>query len=52
MEVIVTPRYVITLQPDLPIPGPNGVSFIRCRPDETDEVIREARATFAARRLP
>jgi GNAT superfamily N-acetyltransferase len=52
MEVIVTPRYLMTLQPNFPIPGPNAVCFIRCRPEETDEVIREARATFAARHLP
>jgi GNAT superfamily N-acetyltransferase len=52
IEVIVTPRYQITLQPDFPIPGPNNVSWIRCRPDEADEVIREARATIAPRRLP
>jgi GNAT superfamily N-acetyltransferase len=52
MEVIVTPRYLMTLQPDFPLPGPNAVCFIRCRPEETDEVIREARATFAARHLP
>ena len=51
-EVIDTPRYVITLQPDFRIPGPNSVSFVRCRPDETDEVIRDARAIFHARRLP
>jgi GNAT superfamily N-acetyltransferase len=52
VEVIVTPRYRITLQPDFPIPGPNSVSWIRCRPDEADEVIREARATIAPRHLP
>jgi len=52
VEVIVTPRYQITLQPDFPIPGPNSVTWIRCRPDETDEVIREARATIAPRHLP
>jgi GNAT superfamily N-acetyltransferase len=52
VEVIVTPRYQVTLQPDFPIPGPNSVSFIRCRPDEADEVIREARATIAPRHLP
>ena len=52
VEVIVTPRYRITLQPDFPIPGPNNVSWIRCRPDEADEVIREARATIAPRHLP
>lgn len=51
-EVIVTRRYLITLQPDFPIPGPNSVSFIRCRHDEADEVIREARATIAPLHLP
>ena len=51
-EVIATPRYVITLQPDFPIPGPNSASFIRCRPDESEEVIHEVRQTFTARRLP
>ena len=39
VEVIVTPRYQITLQPDFPIPGPNSVSWVRCRPDEAGEVI-------------
>ncbi len=52
IEVIVRPRYQIMLQPDFPIPGPNNVSWIRCRPDEVDEVIGEARATFAPRHLP
>jgi ribosomal protein S18 acetylase RimI-like enzyme len=51
-EVIVTPRYLMTLVPDFPIPGPNNVSFIRCRPDETDEVIRDVREVFKSRRLP
>jgi GNAT superfamily N-acetyltransferase len=51
-EVIATPRYQVTLQPDFPIPGPNSVSWIRCRPDEADEVIREARAMIAPRHLP
>lgn len=43
------------LQPDMPIPGPNSILWIRCRTDETDEaeeVIREARAIVAPRRLP
>jgi GNAT superfamily N-acetyltransferase len=52
IEVIVTPRYCASIQPDFPLPGPNSVSWIRCRADETDEVIREARAIFAARHLP
>src|SRR3981081_2015400 len=51
-ERIDTPRYQITLQPDFPIPGPNNVSWIRCLPDEADDVIREARATIAPRHLP
>ena len=52
VEVIVTPRYQITLQPDFPIPGPNSVSWVRCRPDEAGDVIREVRATVAPRHLP
>jgi len=52
VEVIVTSRYEITLQPDFPIAGPNSVSWIRCQADEVDEVIREARATVARRHLP
>ncbi len=52
IEVIVTPRYQITLQPDFPIAGPNNVSWIRCRPREVDEVIREARATISPHHLP
>lgn len=52
VKVIVTPRYQITLVPDFPIPGPNSVAWIRCRPDETDDVIREAQATIAPHRLP
>jgi GNAT superfamily N-acetyltransferase len=50
-EVITTPRYVVTLQPDFPIPGPNSVTYVRCRPGEADEVIREARAIVAPHRL-
>jgi hypothetical protein len=52
VEVIVTPRYEITLQPDFPIPGPNNVSWIRCKAEEVDDVVREARATVARRHLP
>ena len=52
IEVIATPRYRASIQPDFPVPGPNSVSWIRCRADETDEVIREARAIFASRHLP
>jgi len=52
IEVIATARYVITLQPDFPIPGPNSVSYVRCRPDEADEVILEAHAIIAPRHVP
>ena len=38
--------------PDFPIPGPNHVSWVRCRPDEADAVIREALDAAAARGLP
>ncbi|HSS40458.1 MAG TPA: hypothetical protein VLT58_16950 [Polyangia bacterium] len=51
IEVIDTPRYTVVLQPDYPIPGPNSIAWVRCRPDEVDEVIREARAIVAPRRL-
>jgi GNAT superfamily N-acetyltransferase len=51
-EITVTPHYQVTLQPDFPIAGPNSVSYIRGRPGEADEVIREARATIAPYRLP
>ena len=51
-EVIETPRYRATLQPDYPIPGPNSVAWIRCTSDEADEVITEARTHFAPRDLP
>jgi GNAT superfamily N-acetyltransferase len=52
VEVIVTPCYRITLMQDFPVPGPNSVSWIRCSPDEADDVINEARAMVAARNLP
>jgi GNAT superfamily N-acetyltransferase len=52
IEVIETSRYRIVLQPDLPIPGPNSVSWIRCRADEADEVIREAQSRVMPRGLP
>lgn len=52
VEVIETPRYRIVLQPDFPVAGPNSAAFIRCRPDEADEVIAEVRSIVAARHLP
>lgn len=52
IEVIVTPRYEATIQPDFPIAGPNNISWIRCEAGEAGDVIREGRAIFAARRLP
>jgi predicted GNAT family acetyltransferase len=48
-EVVDTPRYRATLQPDYPIPGPNSVAWIRCASADTDEVITEARTLFAPR---
>jgi len=47
-----TPRYQVTLQPDLPIPGPNSVSYIRCRAQDADQLIDEARAIVKPHRLP
>ena len=52
VEVIITPHYRITLMPDFPLPGPNSVGWIRCKPNEIDGVISEAQATVAARNLP
>src|SRR5438105_3211736 len=52
IEVIETPRYRIVLQPDFPIPGPNSVGWVRCRPDEADVLIDEVRARVAPRHVP
>ncbi len=52
MDVIVTPRYEITLQPDFPQPGPNSVAWVRCKPAEVNAVIEEARATIRPHRVP
>ena len=52
LEVVDTPRYLITIQPDFPRPGPNSVWYVRCRADEAADVIHEVRATMAARHLP
>jgi GNAT superfamily N-acetyltransferase len=52
IEVIVTPRYEVTLQPDFPIAGPNSVTWVRCSPGETADVIRAARAAFRPQGLP
>ena len=51
-EVIVTPRYEITLQPDFPHPGPNSVTWVRCAAQEADGLIEEVRAVIRPRRLP
>jgi len=51
-EVIEAPRYRLTLIPDLPVPGPNSVAWIRCRTDEVSEVIDEVHRTVAPRHLP
>ena len=52
VEQIETPRYRITLVPDYPIPGPNGVTWIRCAPVEADSLITEVRAIVKPRGLP
>ena len=52
IEVVSMSRYQVTLQPDLPIPGPNAVSYIRAGADEADEVIHEAQAIVGPYRLP
>jgi GNAT superfamily N-acetyltransferase len=52
IEVVVTPRFQASIQPDFPIAGPNSVGWIRCQAAEAGDVIREARAIFASRHLP
>jgi len=52
IEIIATPRYRASIQPDFPIAGPNNVSWIRFQDGEAGEVIREARAIFAPHHLP
>src|SRR5260370_2992322 len=52
IDVVVTPRYRATIQPDFPIGGPNNVGLIRCKAGEANDEIREARAIFAASHLP
>lgn len=52
LEIIETPLYRVVLQPDYPVPGPNSAAFIRCRPDEADDVITEVSELFATRGLP
>jgi GNAT superfamily N-acetyltransferase len=52
IEIVATPRFRASIQPDFPIAGPNNVSWIRCQATEVDDVIREARAIFASRHLP
>jgi GNAT superfamily N-acetyltransferase len=52
IEIIATPRFRATIQPDFPIAGPNNVSWIRCSAAEADDAIRDARAIFASRHLP
>jgi GNAT superfamily N-acetyltransferase len=52
IEIIATPRYRASIQPDFPIAGPNNVSWVRCQDGEAGEVIREARAIFAPHHLP
>jgi GNAT superfamily N-acetyltransferase len=52
VEILRTDRYQITLQPDLPTPGPNSVTWVHCAPGEADALIHEVHAAIARRRLP
>jgi len=52
IEIIETPRFVIKLQPDFPIPGPNSVAYVRCGSDDADQVIAEVRSIVAPHHLP
>jgi GNAT superfamily N-acetyltransferase len=52
IEIMETDRYRIVLQPDYPIPGPNGVGWIRCDAGDADQVIDEVRKVVAPRHLP
>ena len=52
IEVVDTPRYRLTLQPDYPMPGPNSVAWIRCTEAELDDVVDEVHTTVSPRRLP
>ena len=52
IEVLRTPRFQVTLQPDLPFAGPNSISHVRCLAPDADEVIDEARSMVASHRLP
>ena len=51
-EIVRTGRYQVTLQPDLPIPGPNSVSYVRCRAEDADHLIDEVRAIVKPFGLP
>jgi len=52
IEIFDKERYRLVLQPDYPIPGPNGVGWIRCSAGEADEIIDEVHAAVAPRHLP
>lgn len=52
VEVTATPRYHLTLQPDMPAAGPNSVSFIRCSARDVDDLVREVHSIVAPRHLP
>ena len=51
VEVIDTARYLIQIVPDFPIAGPNNVTWIRSALEAVDDLVREVREVFAARRL-
>ena len=46
-----TPRYVLQLIPNFPIPGPNHVEWVRCTADEADDVIHETLEAAGSRGL-
>ena len=46
-----SPRRVIQVIPDFPIPGPNNVSRIRCGVDDIASLVEEAREVFGSRGL-
>src|SRR5258708_19685036 len=50
--MVETAGYRGGLAPDFPIPGPNGVTYVRCRPDEAEEVIDEVHALVTPRHIP